>query len=597
MREALARRLLTIGPDCASKMQLAISESAPVDSSFRSSKTTRSTRALPWICLAIALVAGSGAVFALWLRTQWVAQPDPRNWFNAFFVVFARHEPIGLLLVAVFNAGAALFFLRARRLNPAPESANSGGLGRVTLILVAGAVFAFTALGTRLVCHDYALSADEFMADFQARIFMRGKISAEVSPQWVPVVRTIIPTFVEYLPATHSWKPVYLPIYAAMRAIFQSVYLESFLNPLLAAVSVPALFGAVRNIWPDRKGDAFVGAALLATSSQFLVTAMTWYSMPAHLALNAIWLWLYSRPDRRRFYLAPVVGVLAIGLHQPIVHALFVAPFLVRIVFQRRWRTTAVFGLIYLAGCAGWFAWRVHYSPPTAAPTGSFFRLWNPAMVAIQPMDFLLVLGWSSLATPLLAALGLRRILKARPIVQDAALSCLLTFVFYYFFYLDQGYGWGYRYFHGTLACFILLAVAGWQTLVKCVGAAPAKAFLSGGLFLSLGLLTLRCVQAESVIRPFARASAAIHSMNVEVVGVNPYDAWYSADLIRNDPFLENRPKVTALLRLSLQEVDTFSEAGTAHFVSPAELQSLGLATTTIYNPRWDSPGRKKNQP
>ena len=82
--------------------------------------------------------------------------------------------------------------------------------------------------------------------------------------------------------------------------------------------------------------------------------------MPAHLALNTIWLWLYSRPDRRAFYLAPFVGVVAIGLHQPIVHALFVAPFLVRLVLQRRWRTVGIFTVIYLAGCLGWFMWKAH---------------------------------------------------------------------------------------------------------------------------------------------------------------------------------------------------------------------------------------------
>jgi len=49
------------------------------------------------------------------------------------------------------------------------------------------------------------------------------------------------------------------------------------------------------------------------TSSEVLMTSGTGYSMPAHLALNAIWLWLYSRPESRAFYLAPLVGTLAIG--------------------------------------------------------------------------------------------------------------------------------------------------------------------------------------------------------------------------------------------------------------------------------------------
>jgi hypothetical protein len=163
------------------------------------------------------------------------------------------------------------------------------------------------------------------------------------------------------LSARYTLLEVRLP---AMRAVFQSICLQSFLNPLLDAVSVVALFGAAGNIWPTLEQNAFVAVGLLATSSQFLVMAMTSYSMPAHLALNAVWLWLYSAPDRRRFYIARFTGVLVIGLHQPIVHAVFVAPFLLRIVLQRRWRDVLIFGLVYLAGCAGWFAWRVHYSLP-----------------------------------------------------------------------------------------------------------------------------------------------------------------------------------------------------------------------------------------
>ena len=71
-------------------------------------------------------------------------------------------------------------------------------------------------------------------------------------------------------------------------------------------------------------------------------------------------------------------------------------------------------------------------------------------MLIIQPMDLLLIIGWSALATPLLAVLGFRRIFREPPMIRDAAISCFLTFGFYYFFRLDQCHGWGYRYFHGS---------------------------------------------------------------------------------------------------------------------------------------------------
>ncbi len=533
------------------------------------------------ILLVLSGVALAGVALAWWLSGTFAGRPDPRTGYSAFYVIFARDEVWGLALLAAFCLGAALFMFRKKDL-PDPTAGASDAAPRDGLVVatIVAFVLAVTALGTHFVCHDYALSADEYMADFQAQIFLRGKISAEIPPQWLDAVRVIKPTYVDYFPAAHAWKATYLPVYAALRAIFQGVYLQSLLNPVLAALAVLALYGAARNIWPNEMQNAFVALLLLGTSAQFLVMAMTAYSMPAHLAFNTIWLWLYSRPDRRRFYLAPIVGVLAIGLHQPIVHALFVAPFLGRLVLQRRWRAVSVFGFIYLLGCAGWYAWRARFSPPSSGTVASFLRLWNPKMLVIQPMDLLLVVGWSTLATPLLAVLGFSRIFRERPIIQDAALSCALTFGFYYFFYLDQGHGWGYRYFHGAMSCLVLVAVAGWATLVERVGRRIARNFLTVAVAASvLIVLPLRCFQAETFIRPFARAFEAVHSMDVEVVGIDPRLAWYSADLIRNDPFLEQRPVVAALVRLDPQAVAALTKAGAARFLTREEMEGFGLAT------------------
>src|SRR4029077_8599992 len=106
------------------------------------------------------------------------------------------------------------------------------------------------------------------------------------------------------------------------------------------------------------------------------------------------------------------------------------------------------------------------------------------------------------------------------PIVQDAAVSCLLTFGFYVFFYLDQGNGWGYRYFHGTLACLILVAIGGWESLVKLLGALRAKQFLLAGITASLAIqLPLRCLQVEASCVPSAQFSAWNRATKVEIVG------------------------------------------------------------------------------
>jgi len=552
------------------------------------SATDSPSRSPAIIACSIALFSFGGIAFALWLRTVFAGYPDPRSWFNAFYVLFARHEVAGLSVVALFYAAAAAMFFRVRTSNVEAlnknESLRFSAYGfRVLPLLIALIVFAIASIGTTAVFHDYDLTADENLADFQARIFLRGKIQTEVPRDWVEAIGVIKPTFVSYFPATHLWNANYLPVYAAMRAAFMWFGLQSLLNPLLLAVAVVALYGTARNLWPESPLNSLVAAGLLASSSQVLLMSMTGYAMPAHLALNTIWLWLYSRPDRRGFYLAPFVGVLAIGLHQPIVHALFVLPFLARLLIERRWRAVFVFAPIYLAGCAAWFAWKTHFEAPAIPGVGglrAMFRLANPRMAVIQPMNLWLIIGWSSLAIPLLAFLGFKNVWRTRPILRDAALSCILTFGFYYFFYLDQAHGWGYRYFYGALGCFTLVAVAGFERLRILIGQRRALIFTASGIALSMLVqLPLRCVQAESFVRPYARAAEAFRNVPAKIVAFNPCDAWYSADLVRNDPFLEQRPVIVSLLGLTQEALPPLEKNGPARIVPAKDLTRLGLST------------------
>ena len=533
------------------------------------------------ILFGITIFCLAGIVFAFWLRTVPAGHPDPRLAFNVFYYLFARNEPAGLLVVALFSAGTALWFRRSQPLmedRPVEKGILTGWL----CIAVAVVVFAVAAIGTQTVFHNYLVTADEYLADFQARIFLRGKFQAEVPSAWVSAERFLnLPFFVQYFPNTHSWNSVYLPVYAAMRAVFQSVGLQSLLNPFLAALTVIAVYGTARNIWPESKTNALVAIGLLVSSSQFLVMSMTSYSMPAHLALNTIWLWLYSRPDRGWFYLAPLVGVLAIGLHQPIVHALFALPFLLRLVLQRRWRAVLIFAPIYLAGCALWFAWQARYQVGGSGGIGSFFKILNPRMPIIQSMNLLLIIGWASLATPLLAVLGASQFFKVRPIIQDSILSCVLTFGFYFFFYLDQAHGWGYRYFHGAIVCFLIVGVAGFNRLSNLVGQHRATKFVLLGIAASLLIqFPLRCFEAERFVRPYARTAAVLHAIPKDIVAFDWREAWYSADLIRNDPFLEQRPVIVSIFQLTPAAVAALEKSGTARFITRDDLTRVGMFTT-----------------
>lgn len=529
--------------------------------------------------LALITLSGLGILWSLWLRTTPAGNPDPRLSYNVFYVLFARNEPIGLFLVALFCV-AAIFVLHRSRKEEGDLEPRGTLRDPSRCALIALAVFALTAVGTHVVFHDYLLTADENLADFQARIFMRGKLQAEVPPAFWNAVFILKPTFVEYFPDTHSWNTAYLPVYAALRAAFQIMDAQSLLNPVLAALSIVALFATARNLWPNDSFAATTAALILATSSQFLVMSMTSYAMPAHLAFNAIWLWLYSQPNRPRFYLAPFVGVLAIGLHEPIVHALFVLPFLARLLWQRRWPAVFLYAVVYLAGCIAWYCWRAHFQRPGPAGVGSIFRFLNPRMPIIQSMNLLLIISWASLAAPVLAIFGFSRFRGMPPLLHDAMLSCALTFGFYFFFYLDQAHGWGYRYFHSSLACFALIAAAGARSLGEWIGRAAVKRLVYLGAAVSMLVqLPLRAIQAETFVRPFARTAAVLHALPVATVGFDVRRAWYSGDLVRNDPFLEARPIIIAY-GLNAEATESLRQLGPGRLIDAELLGRLGLHTS-----------------
>ena len=96
--------------------------------------------------------------------------------YSAFYVIFARDEILGLAVVAAFALAAAfLFFGKRKQPGQGGEISKFAPPESFLVIAIAAGVFAVAALGTHFVCHDYALSADKFMADFQAQIFLRGK--------------------------------------------------------------------------------------------------------------------------------------------------------------------------------------------------------------------------------------------------------------------------------------------------------------------------------------------------------------------------------------------------------------------------------------
>jgi len=265
--------------------------------------------------------------------------------------------------------------------------------------------------------------------------------------------------------------------------------------------------------------------------------------MSAYLCLNVLWLLLYVRRDRWSWLALPWLGVLALGVHHPFPHALFVAPFLMRMLFENRGKWLGYICGVYGLGIVGWWAWLRSVQPYTHE--GKFWSLFSfplPSETLTQLMHLAVTFSWQMPLVPILLVLSIISVRRLPPVGRDLAYGVVATFLFYCLFPAGQGHGWGYRYIFGVLGNIALLSVYGWQAITSSLQS--WKPMLWASLAWAFAIqIPVRSVQASNFVRPFARAQAYVASLHGVVV-VDPAMAWYAQDLVRNDPFLRDDPKV-----------------------------------------------------
>lgn len=468
-------------------------------------------------------------------------------------------------------AVAGVLVLMALRMAPArwlPIDAllTAGAKVRPTVLVAALVVLAAAVAvgGWHGVMRGYPLSADEFLAGFDAAIFREGRLNALVPPEWRPLRFPLQPQYMLLAGDGAAWSSGYLPVNAMALALFDRLGGQALAGAFWAAVSIAALFGVARRLWPDRPDAALAAVVLLATSSQFLIAPMTRYAMPAHLALNLVWLWLFLRGGRASAVAAVAVGFAATGLHQVVFHPLFVAPFLLELWLARRWSKASFFTAAYLFIGLFWLSyWRLFF-PAGPEAAGDSRDVWlvqiqyvlerfDAAQLDGMAKGLARFVTWQNPAGPALALLAIVPALRAgfpfRPLVVGMGLMLLFMAVAI----PDQGHGWGYRYLHSFMGGVCLLAGLAWVRLTDAGGLEARRAASVGialiAVFSLAVLLPWRAAQASAFVTPYARAEAAIaRARDVDVVAVDATGMWYAADLVRNDPFLRNRPKVVDLV-------------------------------------------------
>ena len=474
----------------------------------------------------------------------------------AFSLVFRPFSNVSAFLLHrqdrwLLLLGLALVALCSVRL---PDRATLPELRWRGVLGIALTLMIITFAGHYWVLCGYDLSRDEQMATFDAAVFAQGHVVQLLPTFWRDHADALNTLFM--YPAQHraAWVSNYLPINATLRALFGLAGAPYLTGSLMTALGALALWGCVRRLWPNDREAGLIALLFYAGSAQVLFAGMTSYAMPDHLALNLVWLWLFLRATRTADCAALLVGMVANGLHQPLFHPLFVAPFVVLLLAQRRWGRAAS----YIAGYAvimglwmfwpGW-AWSLSQaSADTAQPAGVDFvtRLFkllhdrDPMGLPNMVSNLLRFIAWQHLLLVPLMVIGARSWRKD-PIIAALAAGLVLTAISMAALLPYQGHGFGYRYFHGLIGNAILLAIYGWKTLGDEQGkwrTLLLRTTAAGAVV----MLPLQALMAHQFYAPSAQVFASIDRVDADYAVIGRKDVPTSGDMVLNPPGLTRRP-------------------------------------------------------
>ncbi len=495
--------------------------------------------ALAFGCLGLAAFGFSDALPALIRETA-----APREDNLAFF--FLVKQDRWLLLAGFLSLFAASFRLGAR---DKPLRLGGGALAGLTVALLA-----FCYFGHYFVLSGYDLSRDEQMADFDAAIFAKGRLVQPLAPLWQAHAQSLNTLFMPPVSRPTAWVSGYLPMNAALRALVGFVADPALTGPILTALGLLALWKCARLLWPEEREPAIVAALLYCGSGQILLSGMTSYAMTAHMTLNLFWLWLFLLGRRGADLGALAVAFVATGLHQPLFHPMFAAPFLFGLLRARAWPRAALYAAGYAAICAFWLAWPLFVHglvtgpASVAAKTGTdyFTRLmqtmadFGPASGIVMAANLFRFFAWQPvlLLVLMFAAVVLAR--RERPtlaLAVSAGLPVLVMLVLLAY----QGHGFGYRYLQPALGSALLLAAQGWRSLVKERVWLRALT-LRAALIAIFTVLPLQLWFAHDLYAASAQVDARIKAAKADFVVIGWRDAPLVGDVVHNRPDLSNRP-------------------------------------------------------
>lgn len=481
--------------------------------------------------------------------------------FFYLFTVFDQPAASGLLLVLI----GAILIARPAWLRGVGLWVNDHVNAIVLLTAVA------LSAGSVFVYDNHPLSMDEYSAYFQSRIFAAGHLSGQFP---VALLNALIPPGFQnyFLHVSHTTGAVaagYWPSFALLLTPFTWLGIPWACNPIISALTLLVIQKLALQLFADREAAGF--AVLLTVASPvFFADGISYYSMPAHLLANCLYALLLLTPTPRRALLAGVIGSVALTLHNPVPHMLFAVPWLFWIARQpNAGRLMACLCAGYLPLSlllgVGWFEFinSMHKADTIAAagahasgpPTfiermtnlvSSVFTLPTLTVLYARVLGLAKVWVWAVPGLMILAGAGAWK-LRHDPRCRLFVASALVTLLGYLLVPVDQGHGWGFRYFHSAWMALPLLA-AGVLTRSRNLPEAN-NSFATEDMRAFVTACALLCL----VIADGQRAQQIHQFLGEELNNIPRYGKYepnerrvqfinpagfYTVDLVQNDPWL-----------------------------------------------------------
>lgn len=501
-------------------------------------------------------------------------------------------------LIVLFFLAIVLNLFR-RMVAGGPETAPQLSRGLLPAVTLGMMLLAWA--GSHLVFSNYPLSADEWWAAAEGVAYWRGWPYAPFAQTWRGFATAMTPSFVVTSAGETLWGSMYLPV----NGLLQGALPAGMASAVLAGWSLCMAWCAARLIAPEKPRLAGVAVLFLFGSAQVTVTAMTPYAMTAHLAFNLTWLVLVLQRKVWAHLAAAMVGFAAVGLHQPIFFPLFAAPFVLWFWLRRDWAAAVIHTIGLGLAALFWSDWLAFGmglmggSLPVAdkaswavGPVTMALRMIARISLAdiwIMAQNLVRFATWTHPLLFVFTVAGLVPAWRQGGVLRALVLGVALTFGLVAVVSPYQGHGWGYRYLHGLLGSFALVAAFGFVRLLDLAAEAEARRIWTGflavtGLCLAV-LLPLRMWQAHAFVAPYAAADAAVAGVDADFVIFTDIEHAFSGDLVRNDPLLRNRPLRFALAQLTQPQLDDLCQRGRVLVFDAEDAEHFGIAARA-YDPK-----------